>query len=220
MQTRVSQRAGGWRFIAALAGLAAVLFVSLAAYLRGLEARARSGASVSEQLTSAGQPRPLAEVARAVQELKLVTVEVDSRVIARTTSESWRGDTGAKVEAPVKLLYGTDLTKMSVHSMSLSPADGGLLVRIPRPERISTEVCGDAESVEVTVGWLRFRSRAGEYYLGLARRDLYRRARELTLSPADARFVRETTRKQTEALVKKVVGDGRPVAVVYEDGGP
>lgn len=208
------------RSVAALAGLAAVVFVALALFMRGMERQVISRARVDEQLTAAGKARPLAEVARAIQQMKLVTVEVDSQVEALTAHESWRGDVAAKVNAPVKLLYGADLSRMTVGAITLSPVSGGLLIKIPRPERIATEVCGDSESIDVTLGWLRLRSRAGEYYIGLARHDLYQRARELTLSPADAAFVRKTTREQTEAMVKKIVGGRTPVAVVYEDGEP
>src|ERR1051326_974759 len=157
------------KFSLAIAAAAAAVFVGLSAYMRVLEHGVAARARVDEQLTPAGKARPLAEVARAIQEMKLVTVEVDSKVTAETSHDSWRGDVAAKVEAPVRLLYGTDLSKMSVSAMTISPVNGGVLIRIPRPERISTEVCGDSESIDVTLGWLRLRSRAGEYYLGLAR---------------------------------------------------
>src|SRR6185295_5411321 len=102
-------------------------------------------------------------------------------------------------------LYGTDLSKLTTSGLAFSRVEGSYLVRIPTPERIATELCTDSEQVEVTVGWLRLRSRAGEYFLGLARRDLSERAREMTLSAEDAEFVRKTTREQVESLVKKVV---------------
>lgn len=207
-------------FFAALLGAAGVLFVSLSGYMRGLERRAIESPTIHEQLTAEGKARPLAHVAEAIREMKLVTVEVDSSVVSETNDQNWRGEVSAKVCAPVKLFYGADLSKMSVDSLAMSPADGGILVRIPRPERIATEVCGEAENIEVQMGWLRLRSRAGEYYLGLARKDLHERALDLKLSPEDARFVRKTTKEQTEALVKKIVGPGRPVAVVFEDEQP
>ncbi len=210
----------GSRYVLALAGLAGAVFATLAVSMRAMERRVVARATVNEQLTAAGKARPLAEVTRAIRQMKLVTVEVDSHVTAETAHESWRGDVAAKVEAPVKLLYGADLSQMHVGAITLSPVSGGLLIRIPRPERIATEVCGDSESIDVTLGWLRLRSRAGEYYVGLARHDLYQRARELTLSQEDAAFVRKSTREQTEVLVKQIVGARTPVTVVYEDGEP
>lgn len=209
----------GSRYVLTVAALAIGVFAALAASMRAMERRVVAHARVDESLTDAGKARPLAEVARKIAEMKLVTVEVDSTVTAETAHESWRGDVAAKVEAPVKLLYGADLSRMRVGGLTASPI-GGLLVRIPAPERIATEVCGDAENIGVNLGWMRLRSRAGEYYLGLARHDLYQRARELTLSPEDAVFVRRTTREQTEQLVKKIVGERTPVTVVYEDGEP
>ncbi len=210
----------GSRYVLTLGAVALAVFGSLALYMRAMERGVVARARVSEQLTPAGKVRPLAEVTRAIQELKLVTVEVDSKVTAETGHDSWRGDVAAKVEAPVKLLYGADLSKMRVGALTFSPVSGGLLIRIPRPERIAAEVCGDSENIDVTLGWLRLRSRAGEYYVGLARHDLYQRARELTLSEQDAAFVRKATREQTETLVKQIVGARTPVSVVYEDGEP
>src|SRR5205085_11302892 len=120
-----------------------------------------------------------------------------------------------------RLLYGTDLSRLTADRLVYSTAPaGGWLVRIPPPQRIATEVCGDSESVDVQIGWLRLRSRAGEYYLGLARRDLYKRARELALTPNDARKVRETTKEQTAAMVQKIVGPRIPVTIAFEDGEP
>ena len=207
-------------FFVALVCAAGLLFLALSGYMRSLERRAMDAPAIREQLTADGKARPLAHVAAAIREMKLVTVEVDSSVVSETADQNWRGEVNAKVCAPVKLFYGADLSQLSVESMAMSPVNGGLLVRIPRPERIATEVCGEAESIEVQLGWLRLRSRAGEYYLGLARKDLHERALDLKLSPEDARLVRKTTKEQTEALIKKIVGPDRPVAVVYEDGQP
>src|SRR5437773_4730181 len=130
-------RGPSWRSFAALTGIGAVVFLALAAYMRTMERGVLSRARVDEQLTPAGKARPLADVTRAIRQMKLVTVEVDSKVVAQTGGESWRGDIAAKVEAPVKLLYGADLSGMSVGAVTLSPVSGGLLVRIPRPERIA-----------------------------------------------------------------------------------
>jgi len=208
------------RFLVALAISAVALFGGLAAYLRSLEAAAIGRPAINDQLTAAGQPRPLATVSQALREMKLVTVEINTTVTATTNHDSWRGDVAATVRAPVRLLYGADLSKLSVDALAYSPLSRGYFIRIPTPQRIATEVSGSAEDVELQVGWLRLRSRAGEYYLGQARKDLYDRAREMTLSPEDAAFVRRTTREQTEAMVRKIVGPAAPVTVAYEDGAP
>jgi hypothetical protein len=205
---------GRWKSNLVLAALAGGVFAGLALYMRSLEASALRGSAINDQLTAAGRPRPLAEVASAVRELKLVTVEVNTRVESTAEDANWRGDVNARVEAPVRLLYGSDLSKLETGGLSFSPVTGAYLVRVPAPERIATEVCTEQDP-EVQVGWMRLRSRAGEYYLGLARRDLYQRACELALSPEDAAMVRRATREQVEALVQKIVGPRAPVTITF-----
>jgi hypothetical protein len=211
---------GGWLYLAIVGAAAFLVYLGLAAYLRSMEQRAIEGVAVHEQLTPEGSPRPLAQVAQALRELRLVTVEVDTTVTSTIGDSSWRGDVTAKVEAPVRLFYGTDLSEMSVQSLSTSPVDGAVIIRIPPPHRVATEVCTEAESINVDVGWLRLRSRAGEYFLGLARRDLHHRALALKLSPENARFVRRTTTEQVEDLARRILGERRPLSVVYQDGQP
>ena len=218
--TTATQRRIGLSFGAVLVGTAVLLFLALAGFMKSLERRAIAGTAVHEQLTASGTPRPLAEVAQSIRQLKLVTVEVDTSVTSQTNDSNWRGDVAARVAAPAKLLYGTDLSAMRVESMLSSPVDGGILVRIPAPERIATEVAGESEDVNVSTGGLRLRSMAGEYFLGLARRNLHLRAAETVLSPQDARMVRQATREQATAMVRQIVGPRTPVVVVYEDGEP
>jgi len=170
--------------------------------------------------------RPVAEVASALRSLRLVTVEIDTSVSVEKSDFSWRGDVSAKVTVPVRLSFGTDLSAMSVTSIAHSallgagplggPA-GGYIVRVPRPTRIATEVFSEKEKAEVQAGGLRLRSRAGEYYLGLARRDAGPAARELVLLPQDAARVEQVTREQVEALVRTITGDATPVQVVFEE---
>jgi hypothetical protein len=172
-------------------------------------------AGVSDQL-DAGRLRPVAEVATLAAALKLVTVEVETTAKSERTSESWRGDVTASVKAPTRLLFGTDLSALRVDQVALSPLSGAYLVRVPPPTRVATEVDGGQEEAKVDVGWARTRSIAGEYWLGQARKGLYDEARRLALSPEDAVRVRETTREQVAALLKKVVG-AAPVRVAFED---
>jgi hypothetical protein len=177
---------------------------------------AREDQIVREQLLPSGEPRPIAEVVSAARALKLVTVEVDSRV-TRTAGDrsSWRGDVAARVEAPVKLLYGVDLSNLSVDRVAISPADRGLVVRVPPPERIATEVFSESEKVDLALGWLRFRTTSGEFYLSEARRGLHQRARELILPPDQATRVVDLSREQLQTLFKKIVGDV-PVTIIFE----
>jgi hypothetical protein len=195
-----------------LALLASVVFATTAGYLRWLERRAATPA-LDDQF-AAGRLRPVAEVARKIKAMKLVTVEVETRATSEQAHESWRGDVHASVRAPVRLLFGTDLSR--VDSVTFGPLAGEYRVRVPRPERIATEVDGGQEESRVSVGWLRLRSRAGEYWLGRARTGLYEEARRLMLSPDDAAEVRETTRRQVADLVRRLVGPAR-VTVVFDD---
>lgn len=214
---RASPRRGGRAYVLTLAGVAAALFVALAAYLRWTEAAAGRAPAVREQLDAQGRPRPLAEVAAFMRSQKLVTVEIDTNVTAAAAHRSWRGDVSADVTAPAKLLYGVDLSELRVESLSFSPMLGQYLVRVPAPERIATEVRGQEERTSVELGWSRLRSRAGEYYLGLARRSLYDEARRLSLSPEEARRVREATRESVADLVRRIVGERAAVTVHFED---
>ncbi len=208
-----------WAFPLTLGALAASLFVVLAIFMRTLEQRGALGPGLSVY-ESAGTSARLAAQARvgdAVRAMKLVTVQIKTAVTVESTTESWRGDVKASVVAPVTLSYGTDLSGLSRDSVSFSPLLNSCVVRVPGPQRISTEVYSDQEQSQVQVGWLRFRSRAGEYYLGLARRDLSERAREMVLAPSDAASVRAATRGQLTSLIHSIVGKGVSVRVLFDD---
>jgi nucleoid-associated protein YgaU len=184
----------------------------------GLLAGAWERAGVRAALAEAPVPeeplRPEA-VAAAVRAMKLVTVEIDTTVTLRRGDTSWRGDVVADLTVPVRLSYGTDLSSVRGESVGYSALDG-LVVRIPAPTRLATEVFPEREAATVETGWLRLRSRAGEYYLGIARRDAARAARELQLRPDDQAQVERVTREQVEALLRALT-DGRvPVRVVIE----
>jgi hypothetical protein len=196
-------------------GVALVVFSWLWASVRVARVEGRA---VAEAL--ANHVRPPAEVARAVRALKLVSVELDTKVKVERGEASWRGDVKALVEVPVRLHYGVDLSSMDVSRVSLSQvgAPGGALyvVRLPRPTRLATEVFSEREQAEVETGWLRMRSRSGEYYLGQARRDAPKEARELHLLPQDQEKVESLTREQVERLVRAVVGEGTGVLVQFD----
>lgn len=203
----------GRRFSIMTAAGAVLLFVALALQQRIMEDAVRRRVSVDEGVS--GAPRPMAEVARAIRAMKLVTVEIETSVTTTVQDESWRGDITATVTAPAKLSYGTDLSTMEVQSLGFSLVTRSYVVQIPRPTRLATEVWAEKEQMEVTTGWLRFRSRAGEYYLGLARKALTERARQMRLSETDAEKVASTTKEQVASLVKGIVGSEARVDVVF-----
>lgn len=192
---------------------AAGLFAALAITMR--QDQQEAIASVINQ-ASDRPPRPVAEVTAAVRAMKLVTVEIDTKVRVERTHESWRGDVTAAIEVPVRLHFGTDLGTLADDGVTFHahPAPGVYRVRIPRARRLATEVFSGLESIAVRTGWMRLRSRSGEYYLGLARKEAADEARELMLLPEDARRVAEVTREQVARLVGSIVGPGPGVEVL------
>lgn len=162
-----------------------------------------------------------AAVQAALSSMKLVTVEIDTTVQVRRGDDNWRGTVSAEVNVPVRLFYGTDLAGLhsNVNVGPLGPMQG-VSVHIPRPKRIATEVFSEQESTAIAAGGLRLRSRAGEYYLGLARRDAATAAREMVLAPDDAREVERRTAAQVESVIRKIVGDRVPVSVRFIDAEP
>lgn len=213
-----ARRSSGTPLLIALGAIA--LFIGLAAYLRSVERSIAPAATIATQLQADGSPRPFAGVLRAVRAMKLVTVEIDSTVTATAEDESWRGDVSATLKAPVRFYYGTDLSGLPEGAFSFSPIQNEYVVRVPRPGRLATEVYPEAESPMVQVGWGRFRSRAGEYYIGQARRSLADRARAMTLSATESQKVEDATRDQVAALVRAIAGEQSRVRVIFEDEQP
>ncbi len=205
------------RSVFIVVGAACALFAALAVQQRVMESRAARRALVDERLGEA--PRPLADVAAAARSLKLVTVEIETSVTATVTDESWRGDVSATVSAPARLMYGTDLSRMEALRVGFSAIEGRYAVRIPRPQRLATEVFPERETARVETGWLRLRTRAGEYILGLARRALNEQARKMVLRDEDAEKVRAATCEQVARLVRSIVGEQTSVVVTIDESG-
>lgn len=194
----------------------------LAFYLRQVEEQVLEDASIVAD--GAARPVQVAEVDRALEAMSLVTVILETKVTASAGDESWRGDVHASVTVPVRLLFGTDLSRAHVDVQNLSPITRTYRVTCPTPERLATELFTGREAAEVQLGWLRFRTRAGEYYLGQARTRLTEAASSMRLNDDDARRVREQTRERVLALVRLVLGDDEArrasVEVVFSDDDP
>lgn len=203
-----------------LLALGVAVALSAAWGLRALDADARRRGLALARAQPAPPPDEFARVLDAVRSLQLVTVELHTVVSAQASHESWRGPVRARVEAPARLLYATDLSGLRADALGFSPVARAYAVRVPAPTRLAAEVQTDEESIAVQLGWGRFRSRAGEYYLGLARKALTERARAMPLSPADEAFVRRTTREQVADLVRAIVGPGVSVRVTLDDEPP
>jgi hypothetical protein len=147
-----------------------------------------------------------------------VTVIVNSRVRTKVKDERWRGSASAVVEAPVRYVYGVDLSELDPDAIRLGKVLGLYEITIPRPARIATELDGShpvEEIVEVT--GTRLKSVAGEYYLGLARKEIYEKARKSELPRETMAEVFQTTREQVETLVHRFVGPSAEVRVKFKE---
>jgi hypothetical protein len=196
--------------------LGGALFAGLALLLKSQQAEILSTTQVAAGLDGEGKLRPLAEVVETTRALKLVTLTIDTRVRTKVRDERWRGTASAVVEAPVRYVYGVDLAGLDPDAIRLGKILGIYEITIPHPARIATEVDGSHPVEEVVeVSGTRFKSRAGEYYLGLARKELYDEARKSTLPGEVLEEIDTKTREQVETLVRRFVGPSAEVRVRF-----
>lgn len=200
--------------IAALAAGAAALYQWRAA--RAIAAAAREPVAVAELPAPASQPPANIRVARHLASMQLVTSTIDAVVTIERSNESWRGDVSASVQTPVRYRFATDLSRLDASRVRLVDGTNLCLVDVPAPTRLSVEV-GEPSSEDVKVGWLRTRSRAGEFYLSQARKDAAAAARARDLTPEEDAIVRDDTRTQVAALVRSILGENSRVLVRFED---
>lgn len=147
------------------------------------------------------QPGEVARVERALKAMQLVAVVIETSVTSVKADESWRGDVTAKVTVPVRLLFGSDLEHAKVSRVELGPLGRSVQIVAPVPKRLGAEIDTVKESTDLSLGWLRFRTRAGEYTLGQARKGLSTAVDELTLSADQQQSVREQTRERIRELL-------------------
>ena len=196
--------------------LGGAIFGGLTYYLHVQQGQVLSTSRVETELDENGKLKPLAEVVETTRALKLVTVIVNSKVRTKVRDERWRGTASAEVEAPVRYVYGVDLSGLNPDAFRVGKILGIYEITIPRPTRIAAEVDGShpvEEIVEVTGA--RLRSRAGEYYLGLARKAIYDEARKSALPRETMEDISIKTREQVENLVRRFVGPSADVRVRY-----
>lgn len=202
--------------IALLAAGGAALFQWQTA--RSIAAAAREPVAINELPAPAAPAQPPANirVARHLASMQLVTSTIDAMVSVERRDESWRGSVSAAVEVPVRYRFATDLSQLDASRVKLYDGTALCLIDVPAPARLSVEV-GEPASEDVKVGWLRTRSRAGEFYLSQARKDAAAAARSRELSEREDAQVREDTRTQVSALVRSILGEGTRVLVRFED---
>jgi hypothetical protein len=200
--------------------LAAGLFIALALYLRLVQANLWTPNPAGGLGAAGAAGVPAAQVQQAVRAMDLVAVRLDTSVRAESGDESWRGDVRASVRADARLYFGVDLSRVRIDALRAGEWIKAYRVIVPEPRRIATEVLRERESPDVRVGWLRLRSRAGEYHLGLARQGLADAARDLRLTPEDEAMVREQTRQRVADLVRAIAGEAAQVMVEFREPSP
>lgn len=200
--------------IALLAAGGAALFQWRAA--QSVAAESREPASVPEISSSPRQPAAEIRVSRHLASMQLVTSTIDAVVSVERRNESWRGDVSATVEVPVRYRFATDLSRLDASRVRFDDTHALCLVDVPAPTRLSVEV-GEPSAEDVKVGWLRTRSRAGEFYLSQARKDAAAAARARELTEREDEQVREDTRTQVASLVRSILGEHARVLVRFDD---
>jgi hypothetical protein len=207
---------GGVGFALVVGGIAVALLLSLSLVLRHQQESIVSRVTITEDLDERGNVRPLSEVVEAARAMKLVTVVVQSRVQARMEDDRWYGDVSAVVEAPVRYVYAVDLA--GLERSAIGYVTDSYVVTVPPPQVIAVEVDGSNPVNEVVeTSGMRYRSMAGEKYLGLARKAIYENAKRETLPPHRKVEVREQSREQVARLIRHIVGADTTVRVRFED---
>lgn len=191
-----------------VAGLA--VFLPLAVFMRATQQEAIQQ-GIAAMTVDADVTRRVAQVRSAVAALKLITVEIDTTVQVSRGDENWRGSIQATVEVPVRLRYGVNLAQVGPNDVVHSALGGGpaglLVITLPQPSLLGTEVFTEQERTSITSKGIRFKSMSGEHFLGLARRDAAAAARGLLLRAEDAARVRDITVTQVRELVRRFFGN-------------
>lgn len=162
-------------------------------------------------------PDPAARVVQHLKTSQLITSRIDTTVRAQEADENWFGSVVATVEAPARLSYGVDVSKLEASRVVFSPVGGICTVRVPEPRRIATEVFTGEEKTMVEISGLRFRALAGEEQLGQARANLHDRALRMRLVGEDLARMRENAREEIADLVRRIVGEGVVVRVNFDE---
>lgn len=168
-----------------------------------------------------------AAVAAAARTMKLITVQVTTRVRVEKTTDSFIfGEGKTAVETPVVVNFGTDLSKLQSEGIEVLGAGKGarVLVRVPRPTCVGVSVIADASTTNVEKSWRRLGWWSGDSQLNEAKLEAFNEANRLrmqpiqnSLSPADREKVENMTREQTQRLIKVIVGEGIDVDVMFDD---
>jgi hypothetical protein len=211
-----------WQHVALVAAA-----LSLLAIIGAVVFAARKEAALAKQALALRAVNPEA-VARAARVLKLVTAEiVDTVRLEEVDPSTFRPDIKASVELPVRLSYGSDLSKLEASWVrvelpkGIGPRLSGVMrersvviVKIPRPKRLAAEPLLSAQRAEVTRSFLRF----GEDELLLKLREqASQAAMQLELGPKEQARIEEMTKAQFQLLMRAIVRDEADVQVEFVD---
>ncbi len=155
-------------------------------------------------------------VTRVLDVLKVVTQEVETRVSAQRHHENWRGRVEVEIEAPVKLLYGVDLTSDAVQVETRTP--GYVRVVVPEP-RLLYHDFDPSRIVEkrMHISGMRTRTGAGQTQLTLCiYEDLPREIRKVASSRKLLEQVREQSRAQLRELFQAVLPEDTWVEIRFK----
>lgn len=183
-------------------------------YLLHTSSPASAQAAGPAQTGPTGEPAPVIRAERTLAALKLMTVQLDTFITARTDESSWLGSTQAQVRAPVRFSYGVDLADparpVKLQQDSVTKA---YTLTAPEPRRLAVEVMGTSETPSVRVSGLHMRDLSGEYTLGRARVALYDQARSAVLTQEQSDQLSTLTKAQLVRLVRTLVNEGEGASV-------
>jgi len=154
-------------------------------------------------------------IAGAVKQLRIVTSVIDSRLIVRASDDNWRGEASATIEVPVRAHFGVDLATLPDDAIRRGPDGATLVLRVPKPRRLSVEVRPEIGKPQVQVGWGRWKSWAGEQMLADARKRAVDEAQHFIADADEMKRVRAQAAEQIESLVKRIAGPDVKVRVEF-----
>lgn len=188
------------------------------------QARAEQAAELARDGPARLDGPIIAQIERAFEVMQLVTVIIEASVTAVSEDQSWRGDVRATVRARARLLYGVDLTTATISRDQIGPVQV-FAVSVAGPARLAAELAevqssaADSPDGGVAIGWMRFRTLAGEYHLSEARRLLPAAVQRLTLDAADSQKVRQQSAERVGELVRLIAGPAAVVKVTIREAG-
>lgn len=208
-----------WRDVAALIGIVALIFGSLAAVLK-FQARSVIPIEqwVSENTGTDGHLRPLADIVQLRRHLKLLTATIESRTEVRMEDPSWRGMASATVRAPVIYRFCIDLEKLENNSLRRLPLTNRYVLVVPEPSlQDDPSVDGSRMEEQIDVTGTRFKKLSGRDQAELARKAIYEKARSQVLPLETLGEVRQASRQQVEQLMRNLLGNQANIRVRFLD---